>query len=78
MLSLAGILALVLEVRRRRRVEARLESVLQQLQASLKEIKTLRGIVPICARSRATRTDGHRGARHGHAGSPRSLSDLQV
>jgi ABC-type amino acid transport substrate-binding protein len=57
MLSLAGILALVLEVRRRRRAEAKLDSVVQQLEASLNEIKTLRGIVPICARCKRIRDD---------------------
>ena len=41
----------------RRRVEAQKESLVQQLQVSLKEIKTLRGIVPICARCEKIRDD---------------------
>jgi ABC-type amino acid transport substrate-binding protein len=55
--AVAGIVLLLREMRRRRRTEKELGRVVQQLRSSLAEIKTLRGILPICAHCKKIRDD---------------------
>lgn len=45
------------EVRRRRRAEGEKDQLIAELEAALGEVKTLRGIIPICAYCKRVRRD---------------------
>lgn len=49
--------ALRLEIAERQRAEAEQERLIEELQAALAEIKTLRGVIPICASCKSIRDD---------------------
>ena len=55
--SIADLVSLTLEARERRRAEEGREQLIQQLQEALANIKTLSGLIPICACCKKIRDD---------------------
>jgi len=55
--SIADLVSLTLEARERRRAEEAREQLIQQLQEALSNIKTLSGLIPICACCKKIRDD---------------------
>jgi len=55
--ELAGRMASFIDITKRKEVEADREKLIGKLQAALKKIKTLRGIIPICAACKKIRDD---------------------
>jgi len=55
--ELAGRMASFIDITKRREVEADREKLISKLQEALKKIKTLRGIIPICAACKKIRDD---------------------
>ena len=55
--SIADLVSLTLEARERRRAEEGREQLIQQLQEALSNIKTLSGLIPICACCKKIRDD---------------------
>ena len=51
------VLAVVRDITERRRAEAAQVSLIAQLQNALKEVRTLRGLLPICGYCKSIRTD---------------------
>ena len=55
--ELAGRMASFIDITKRKEVEADREKLISKLQEALKKIKTLRGIIPICAACKKIRDD---------------------
>ena len=55
--ELAGRMASFIDITRRKEIEADREKLIEKLQEALKKIKTLRGIIPICAACKKIRDD---------------------
>jgi PAS domain S-box-containing protein len=55
--ELAGRMASFVDITKRKEIEADREKLIIKLQAALKKIKTLRGIIPICAACKKIRDD---------------------
>lgn len=55
--SVWGISAFGLDISKRKRVELEKEALIDKLQSALNEVKTLRGILPICASCKKIRDD---------------------
>lgn len=56
--NIVGVMASFVDVTRRKQTEMEREDLIHQLQAALAKIKTLRGLVPICASCKKIRDDG--------------------
>jgi hypothetical protein len=52
-----GVLAAVMDIRERKRAEEERERLIAELQEALAKIKTLRGLIPICASCKNVRDD---------------------
>ncbi len=55
--NIVGVMASFVDVTRRKQTEMEREDLIHQLQAALAKIKTLRGLVPICASCKKVRDD---------------------
>jgi len=55
--NIVGVMASFVDVTRRKQTEMEREDLIHQLQAALAKIKTLRGLVPICASCKKIRDD---------------------
>jgi PAS domain S-box-containing protein len=81
-------LAVMIDITDRRRAETELENIVQELLQAMAEIKTLRGILPICANCKKIRDDrgywdqvesyisNHTEARFSHAICPECMKKL--